>query len=83
MANNFLSYKNFKIGKSIYEKNCDVIIKDILEISEKYSCSIFYPEDVITAKNLNGEPFAKELNEVIDDDMILDIGAKTIKKIDN
>jgi len=83
MANNILSYKNYKIGKSIYEKNCDEIIKNIFETSKKYSCSVVFPEDVVTSKDLNGEPELKELNEVNDDDMILDIGEKTIKKIKN
>ena len=83
MANNILSYKNHKIGKSIYEENCDEIIKNIFETSKKYSCSIVYPEDVVTSKDLNGEPKLKELNEINDDDMILDIGEKTIKKIIN
>ncbi|MDC1177296.1 phosphoglycerate kinase, partial [Candidatus Pelagibacter sp.] len=83
MANNILSYKNYKIGKSIYEQNCDEIIKDIFETSKKYSCSIVYPEDVVTSKDLNGKPKLKELTEINDDDMILDIGEKTIKKIEN
>jgi phosphoglycerate kinase len=83
MANNVLSYKNYQIGKSIYEENCDEIIKNIFETSKKYSCSIVYPEDVVTSKDLNGEPELKELTEIDDDDMILDIGEKTIKKIEN
>jgi phosphoglycerate kinase len=83
MANNILSYKNYQIGKSIYEENCDEIIKNIFETSKKYSCSIVYPEDVLTSKDLNGEPELKELTEINDDDMILDIGEKTIKKIEN
>jgi phosphoglycerate kinase len=83
MANNILSYKSYKIGKSIYEENCDEIIKNIFETSKKYSCSIVYPEDVVTSKDLNGEPKLKELTEINDDDMILDIGEKTIKKIEN
>ena len=83
MANNILSYKNYKVGKSIYEENCDEIIKNIFETSKKYSCSIVYPEDVVTSKDLNSEPKLKELTEINDDDMILDIGEKTIKKIEN
>ncbi|MDC1133215.1 phosphoglycerate kinase [Candidatus Pelagibacter sp.] len=83
MANNILSYNNHKIGKSIYEENCDEIIKNIFETSKKYSCSIVYPEDVVTGKDLNGKPELKELTEINDDDMILDIGEKTIKKIEN
>ena len=83
MANNILSYKDIKIGKSIHEENCNEIIKNIFETSKKYSCSIIYPEDVITSKSLDGKPEPKNLNDISDDDMILDIGEKTIKKIDN
>jgi len=82
MANNILNYKNFSIGKSIFEKGCDEIIMKIFKASEKNSCSIIFPEDVIVGKELEDKPIKKELNEVINDDMILDIGPKTIKKID-
>ena len=82
MANNILSYKNFHIGKSIHEENCNDIIKNIFETSKKYSCSIIYPDDVVTGKDFDSQPVVKELNNVQDDDMILDIGPKTIKKID-
>ena len=81
MANNILNFKKFSIGKSIYEKNCDDIITKILDASKKNSCSIFYPEDVIIGKNLNSKPITKEISDIKDDDMILDIGPKTIKKI--
>ena len=40
-----------------------------------------YPEDVIVSKDLNGSPQNKGLNEVLSDEMILDIGPKTIDKI--
>ena len=82
MANNILSYKNFPIGKSIHEENCNHIIKNIFETSKKYSCSIIYPDDVVTGKDFDSQPVVKELNNVQDDDMILDIGPNTIKKID-
>ena len=82
MANNILSYKNFHIGKSIHEENCNDIIKNIFETSKKYSCSIIYPDDVVTGRDFDSQPVVKELNNVQDDDMILDIGPKTIKKID-
>ncbi len=83
MANNILRYKNFPIGKSIYEENCNDIIKNIFDVSNKYSCSIIYPNDVVIGKNVNSEPIIKEINNIEDTDMILDIGPKTIKKIDN
>jgi len=36
---------------------------------------------VIVSKDLNGSPQMKELKEILSDDMILDIGPKTIGKI--
>ena len=83
MANNILSHENFSIGKSIYEKNCNEIIKRIFEASKKNSCCITYPEDVVTGKNFNDLPIEKSLAEIENDDMILDIGSKTIKKIND
>ena len=83
MANNILKFKKFSIGKSIYEQNCDEIISKIFDSSKKNSCSIGYPEDVIVGKNLKSKPIVKELADIKDDDMILDIGPKTIKKIDS
>ena len=83
MANNILNFKKYEIGKSIYEKNCNEIIKRIFDNSKKYSCSITYPEDVIVGKEVEGKPIVKGLNQVNDDDMILDIGPKTVRNIDS
>ena len=38
---------------------------------------------MIVSKDLNGSPQNKELNEILSDEMILDIGPKTIEKISN
>ena len=81
MANNILKYKGYEIGKSIQENNCNQIIEEIFFLSKKEGCKIIYPEDVITGKDLNGSPKIKELNNVSNDDLILDIGPKTIKII--
>ncbi len=83
MANNILNFKKFSIGKSIYEKNCDEIITKIFDASKKNSCSIIYPEDVITGKELQSKPIVKDLNDINSDDMILDIGPKTLIKIND
>ena len=83
MANNILNFKKFAIGKSIYEKNCDEIIRKIFDTSKKYSCSIIYPEDVIIGKEVESKPIVKDLAQVNNDDMILDIGPKTIRNIDS
>ena len=83
MANNILKYKGHNIGKSIQEDNCDQIIEEIFSLSERESCKIIYPEDVAVSKDLNGLPEIKELNNVSKDELILDIGTKSIKNINN
>ncbi len=83
MANNFIEYLGHKIGKSIKEKNCNLIIKEIIALSKKEKCKIIYPEDVFVSRDLNGSSKRKELNEISTDEMILDIGPKTINKIIN
>ena len=81
MANNFIEYFGNNIGKSIKEQNCDKIVDEIISLSKKKECKIIFPEDVIVSKNLNGSSINKELDQISSDDMILDIGPKTIKRI--
>ena len=83
MANNILNHKGNQIGKSVKEENCEKIIDEIFEKSKKHSCSIFCPIDVLVGKNLKGLSKIKELNEIDEDDLILDIGPKTINIIQN
>ena len=83
MANNILKFKGHNIGKSIQEDNCDKIIEEIFYLSKKTKCEILYPEDVTVSNDLNGKPTIKEIEDVYEDDMILDIGPKSIKKISN
>ena len=81
MANNIFNHKGNQIGKSVKEENCEKIIEEIFESSKQHSCSITYPIDVLVGKNLNSVSKAKELNEIDQDDLILDIGPKTINAI--
>jgi len=83
IANNVLKFKGHNIGKSIQEDNCNRIIEEIFSLSIKQNCKIFYPEDVTVGKDLNGSPKIKELNDVSEDELILDIGPKSIKNINN
>jgi len=83
MANNLLRYKGYEIGKSIQEDNCDKIIEEIFSLSKKENCKIIYPEDVAVGKNLEGSAEIKELNNISKDELILDIGPKTIKAINS
>ena len=81
MANNILHFKGNKIGKSIKEENCESIINEIFETSKNHSCNIIYPQDVLVGKNINDISRVKEVDEILDDDLILDIGPNTINTI--
>jgi phosphoglycerate kinase len=83
MANNIIKYLGNNIGKSLYEENSSSIVKEIFSLSKKEKCKIIFPADVIVAKNFNETPSNKELNQVKSDEMILDIGPKTIEIIKN
>ena len=83
MANNIIKYKGYNIGKSIQENNCDQVIEEIFSLSKKQGCKIIYPEDFVVSKDLNGSPEIKGLNDVSLDELILDIGPKSIEKINN
>ncbi len=81
MANNILEHQGYKIGKSIKEDNCKEIIDKIFSLAKVHNCNIFYPIDVCVGKNFNDTPQIKNLTEIENDDLILDIGNETIKKI--
>ena len=81
MANNFLIYKNFKVGKSLTESNTREIIKKIYDKANNYNCEIIIPEDCIVGTNFDGKGKNKDLEQVDENEIILDIGYKTVKKI--
>ncbi len=83
MANNILSFKGKNIGKSLKEDNCEIIIKEIFEASKKYSCIISFPIDVLVGKKRDGKSQIKEIDDINNEDLILDIGPRTIQKIKN
>ena len=83
MANNFIKYKGHNIGKSLFEKNKENLLKDIIKKCEKNNCKLIIPEDVIVAKSHESNAQLKSLNKIEDTDIILDIGENTINKIYN
>ena len=83
MANNILEYKGFEIGKSIREKDCIKQVDEIFNLSKNKKCKIFFPEDVLVGKSLNDSSKEKDLKNLSSDEMILDIGPKTINTIKN
>ncbi len=81
MANNFLVYKSFNVGKSLVEENTGDIIKDIYKEAKLNNCEILIPDDCMVGKNFDGNGKNKNLDEVQDEEIILDIGINTIKNI--
>ena len=82
MANAVLKNVGINIGRSICENQSDHLIKEIIENSKKNNCEIIIPKDVIVSKSLEGVGKEKNLNEIEEDEMILDIGSKTINLIE-
>jgi len=81
MANTFLKYKGYNIGQSIFEKNQENLIENIIQESKKNNCNLVLPEDVITSKNHNSKGILKNLDQINDNDLILDMGEKTLQNI--
>ena len=81
MANTMLKHIGINVGKSICEYECGPLIKEILENSKKYNCEITIPKDVVVSKSLNGSGKEKNINEIDENEIILDIGSKTISVI--
>ena len=81
MANTFIKHKGYNIGQSIFEKNQENFIENIIKESKKNNCNLVLPEDVMVSKNHNSKGDLKSLDQINDNDLILDIGEKTIQNI--
>ena len=81
MANTILKEKGSNIGKSLIENNCKKIVDKIFKDSKKYNCNILYPSDVIVSKDKISKGVEKEIKNIQNNDIILDIGANTISTI--
>ena len=81
MANTILGNTGIKIGKSICEHNSEDFVKELFANSKKYNCELTYPIDVVVSKSFEGNGKEKSVTEISEDEMILDIGTKTINSI--
>ena len=83
ILNTFIAAQGFNIGKSLYEPDFVDEAKVILD--EIKNRQIFFPiiEDVICAKEfyVNAHAKLKKIDDVESDDMIFDLGPKTLKNI--
>tara|TARA_Y100000591_G_scaffold263567_1_gene236722 strand:- start:166 stop:1356 length:1191 start_codon:yes stop_codon:yes gene_type:complete len=81
MANNFFIYKNLNVGKSLIESNTIEIIKKIYDKADKNNCKILIPEDCVVGTSFEGEGKNKNLEKIEENEIILDIGINTIKRV--
>ena len=81
MGNTMLKHTGSNVGKSICEHDCGQLIKEILEKSKKFNCKITCPTDVVVANNLEDLGKNKDIDKIEEDEMILDIGPKTVASI--
>ena len=82
MANNFLLYEKLEVGKSLKEENSKDIIKKILIEAAENECKIITPEDYLVSKSFEGEAILRDMKSIEKDDIILDIGPKSLKTIE-
>jgi phosphoglycerate kinase len=80
IANTLLAAQGYPIGKSLYEADWLEKSKDLLAKAKQKGVDIPLPLDVAVAKEFDSNAKCQicELDQVADDDLILDVGPKTI-----
>jgi phosphoglycerate kinase len=87
MANNFLAYKGLSVGKSKLEPGLERMIKDIYQSVEtkvgvdRIDDFLILPQDVVVVTSLDDTPRTVKVADVAADDMILDLGEKTMDHV--
>jgi phosphoglycerate kinase len=83
IANTFIAASGLPIGKSLYEQDFVAKAKELLALAKNKNSEIPIPTDVVVAKEMSetAEAKVKLAIEVAADDMILDIGPETRKRL--
>ncbi len=83
IANTFMLAAGLKIGKSLAEPDLLGEAKAVIDAMAARGAEVPIPTDVVTAKEFKADAVAtiKKATEVADDDLILDIGPETAKKL--
>ena len=58
------------------------MVERILGEAEVNKCKILIPEDFLVSKSFEGEPISRDMKSVKKDEIILDIGPKTLRIIE-
>ena len=84
MANTFLFAEGKGVGKSLCEKDLADTARSIVAAAEKAKCRILLPVDATVAKEFKAHAPARmvDVDHVSDDEMILDIGPKSVAAVE-
>jgi phosphoglycerate kinase len=82
MANTFLVAQGKNVGKSLAERDLADTARDVLAKAKAQGCEIVLPVDAVVAKEFkaNAPSRVVPVDAVGDDEMILDIGPKSIEQ---
>ena len=83
MANTFLAAQGKDVGKSLCEHELAGIARDILDQAKARGCEIVLPVDAVTARTFaaNAPSRTVSVDGVAADEMILDIGPRTVEHV--
>jgi phosphoglycerate kinase len=83
IANTFMLAAGLNIGKSLAEADLVAEAKSVIEAMKARGAAVPIPTDVVTAKTFAADAPAvtKDATQVADDDLILDIGPQTARKL--
>ncbi|MDU5924867.1 MAG: phosphoglycerate kinase [Finegoldia magna] len=83
MANTFLKSKGLEVGKSLVEDDKLDLAREIMAKAIENHVDLILPRDVIVAPELSdhAKGTLKDVEDVAEDDMILDIGSESLKDI--
>ncbi len=84
MANTFLFAQGKAVGKSLCERDLAGAARSILESARAADCQILLPIDATVAKEFKAHAASRfvDVDHVADDEMILDIGPKSIVAVE-
>ncbi|MGR9099323.1 MAG: phosphoglycerate kinase [Gammaproteobacteria bacterium] len=82
IANTFIAAAGFAVGKSLFEADLIDEARQLMEMAKRRGGEIPVPSDVVCAKEFSESAAAvvKNVGEVEDDDLILDIGPETASR---
>jgi phosphoglycerate kinase len=83
MANTFLAAQGKKVGRSLCEHELAGTARDILSKAKAKKCEIVLPVDAVAARKFeaNAPSRVVSIDDVGSDEMILDIGPRTIEHV--